>query len=115
MTITNLTPHSLTLVGESGTLIVPPSGTIARLAVQRTALEPIVVDGVTLAVSRPLYGEVAGLPPATAGVILVVSALVAEVIYRSDVYSPGELIRSPEGVVIGARGLCAYYDKGVPV
>ena len=108
-TIINLTPHPLSLVGEGGTLQVPASGQIARLAVERTALDPVTIDGVTLLVSRPKLGEMTGLPPAEEGVILIVSALVAEAANREDIFSPGELIRSPEGAVIGAKGLCSYY------
>lgn len=108
----NLTPHPLRLVGAAGTLAVPASGQQARLAVTRTALAPVVIDGVSLTVSRPVLGEVTGLPPAEDGVILIVSALVAEASSnRGDVFSPGELIRSPEGAVIGAKGLCSY-QKG---
>ena len=108
MRITNLTPHSLTLVGDNGTLVVPPSGDIARLAVSRTAIAPVTIDGVTLPISLPVMGEVEGLPAAVHGVILVVSALVAGAVNRQDVMSPGELIRDSGGNVIGARGLCAY-------
>jgi len=119
--IKNLTPHPLTIVGDrlisggeilkGGTLQVPPSGQIARLAVERTALDPVTIDGVTLPVSRPKLGEITGLPPAEEGVILIVSALVAEAANRADIFSPGELLRSPEGVVIGAKGLCSYYKE----
>ena len=56
-TIINLTPHPLTIVGEAGTLKVPTSGQIARLAVERTALDPVTIDGVTLRVSRPKLGD----------------------------------------------------------
>lgn len=108
ITITNLTPHVLTIVGADGTLTIQPSGIVARLAVIRTALTPVVVDGVSLSVVLPALGEVTDLLAAEAGVILVVSALVAGVANRSDVYSPGELIRDGAGNVIGARGLCAY-------
>jgi hypothetical protein len=108
MRIENLTPHSLTLVGGNGTLVVPPSGIVARLAVTRAALDPVIIDGVSLPVSLPVMGEVEGLPTAVHGVILVVSALVAGAVNRTDVYSPGELIRDGAGNVIGARGLCAY-------
>lgn len=110
MKIINLTPHPLTLVGDNGTLQVPPSGQLARLAVTRTALAPVTIDGVTLLVSHPTLGEITGLPPAEDGVILIVSALVAEAANRADVFSPGELIRSPEGAVIGAKGLCSYKE-----
>jgi hypothetical protein len=111
--IINLTPHSLTLVGANGTLTVPPSGIVARLAVSRTALAPVVGPlGIELPVSLPVMGEVTDLPPAEDGVILVVSALVAGAVNRPDVMSPGELIRDSGGNVIGARGLCAYTGGG---
>lgn len=106
--ILNLTPHPLTLVGEDGTLTVPASGQVARLAVTRTACAPVTFDGVTLPVSRPTMGDIVGLPAPAPGVILVVSALVAEAAGRADVMSPGELLRDTTGAVIGARGLCAY-------
>ena len=113
MKIINLTPHALTLLGAAGTLEVPASGKLARLAVTRTALDPVIVDGVSLPVSLPVLGEITGLPPAEDGVIFVVSALVAEAsVDRGDVYSPGELLRSPAGVVIGAKGLCFYQKEG---
>ena len=112
MKIKNLTPHSLTIVGANGTLVVPPSGIVARLAVTRTELSPVIVDGVLLPVSLPVMGEVKDLPVAEAGVIFVVSALVAGAVNRSDVASPGELIRDAAGNVIGAKGLCAYVTGG---
>lgn len=112
MQIRNLTPHALTLVGDNGTVTVPASGQVARLAVTRTALDPITIDGVTLPVSRPTLGEIVGLPAPEPGVILVVSALVAEAANRGDVMSPGELLRDAAGNVIGARGLCAYGKGG---
>ena len=108
----NLTPHSLTLVGDNGTLTVPPSGSIARLAVTRTALDSIAIDGVSLPVNLPVMGGIIGLPPAQAGVVIVVSALVAGAVNRADVYSPGNLLRDGAGNVIGAEGLCAYVAGG---
>jgi hypothetical protein len=110
MKLKNLTPHPLTIVGENGTIQVPPSGQLARLAVTRTALDPVNCDGVTLPVSRPTMGEITGLPPAEEGVMIIVSALVAEAANRADVYSPGELIRSADGAVIGAKGICSYKE-----
>ena len=107
-TIVNLTPHPLVLVGTNGTLEVPPSGQIARLAVTRQQLDPVIVDGVELPVSRASMGAVEGLPTPQDGVLLVVSALVAGAVSRPDVLSPGELIRDGSGAVIGARGLAAY-------
>lgn len=108
MKVVNLTPHPLTLVGNNGTLNVPASGQIARLAVTRQPLAAITVDGVELSVNRPTLGDVTGLPDPQPGVVYVVSALVAEAAGRLDVMSPGELLRDENGVIIGAKGLCSY-------
>ena len=116
MRIINLTPHSLNLHGIDANspiaalvVNVPPSGTVARLAVSRTACGEIAASGgIRLTVSRITFGEIAGLPVPEAGTVFVVSALVAEAAKRSDVFSPGELVRDEAGVVTGANGLCAY-------
>lgn len=108
MKIKNLTPHALTLQGVNGRLELPPSGQIARLAVNREACEPVAIDGITLPVCRPTLGAIVGLPDPEPEVILVVSALVAEAARRADVFSPGELVRDDSGRVVGAVGLCSY-------
>jgi len=112
MKIINLTPHPLTLVGENGTVIVPKGDQVARLAVTRTALPAIVIDGISLAVNIPTMGDIDGLPNPQDGVIYVTSALVADAARRTDVYSPGDLLRDTAGNIIGAKGLCAYAPKG---
>ena len=109
--IINLTPHALSLHGESGIINVPPSGTVARLAVTRQALSPVTVDGVVLSVNRPTLGEVTDLPAPQDGTIFVASALVAEAAGRADVMSPGELVRDDAGRPVGARGLCSYFEE----
>jgi hypothetical protein len=108
MKIVNMTPHPLTLVGNNGTLNVPVSGQVARLAVTRQILAPVTVDGVELPVNCPVLGDIVGLPDPQTGVILVVSALVAEAAERLDVMSPGELLRDENGGIIGAKGLSSY-------
>ena len=103
MNITNLTPHTLNIILSDGTTrAIPPSGSVARC---RTVNEPAgYADGVPLV--RVAYGAVEGLPEAAEGVLYVVSALVrAAVPERSDVASPGDLVRDPEGNVVGCRGL----------
>jgi hypothetical protein len=55
-------------------------------------------------------GEPTGLPDPADGVIVIVSALVAEhpsVAHRTDLAYPGEAIRDPDGKIVGAKGLCA--------
>jgi len=114
MKLINLTPHTITLVGVEGAITVAPSGDVARLAVTRVELAPVLVDGVALSVSRPSKGPVTGLPPESDGVLYIVSAMVAESVRRRDVVSPGELIRDGAGVVTGAKWLWSYVGaKGV--
>jgi hypothetical protein len=52
------------------------------------------------------YGKVEGLPEGVPGTLFVVSALVrAAVPDRTDVASPGDLVRDEKGAVIGCRNL----------
>jgi hypothetical protein len=89
-----------------GTVLVdvPPSGEVARVTTSRTQTGE--VYGIPLFTSR--FGEVTGLPPARERTLFVVSGLVAghpDVRGREDVYSPGELVRGPDGQPVGCRGL----------
>jgi hypothetical protein len=104
MTLKNLTPHQIVVVGASGeTLaVLPPSGNVARVAMTRE----IVGEVAGLPVYRSQYGSLVGLPAEDAGVALVVSAMVRLAVPgRSDVYSPGELVRGADGQPVGCRGL----------
>jgi len=103
MNIKNLTPHALNVVlSPESTFTIPPSGSVARCSSSNTQIG--------LANEIPLfkvaYGAVEGLPEPEAGVLYVVSALVrAAVPARTDVASPGDLVRDSEGKVIGCKGL----------
>jgi len=104
--IINLTPHTLNVVNMDSSVLVdvPPSGEVARVATSRVQTGE--VYGLPLFTTR--FGEVTGLPPAREGTIFVVSGLVAghpSVRDRADVYSPGELVRGPDGQPTGCRGL----------
>lgn len=106
MTIVNLTPHILNLVNADGTtrVDVPPSGEVARVASTRTQVGE--VNGLPMFTTT--FGEVTGLPEPREGVIFVVSGMVAgrpSVCTREDVWSPGELIRGPDGQPVGCRGI----------
>jgi hypothetical protein len=106
MTILNLTPHTLNVLNADGSVRVdvPPSGEVARVATSRTQTGE--VNGLPLFTTT--FGEVTGLPDVQEGTILVVSGLVAAhrgVRDRADVYSPGELVRGPDGQPVGCRGL----------
>ena len=60
----NLTPHTVTVVGEDGKKIleVPPSGQVARVEVVKRYLGGIRVGRKYVPVVRSSYGEVQGLP-----------------------------------------------------
>lgn len=94
----NLTPHEINLPG----ITLSPNGEVARVASSTRLVE--VVSGIDLYETE--YGETTGLPPQIDGIYLVVSALVRIANpSRSDLYSPGELIRDENGKITGCRGL----------
>jgi hypothetical protein len=116
MRIVNLTPHSINLHGTDANspllaalvVNVPPSGTVARLAVSRKPIASVTFNGVKIGICQSSFGDITGLPIPEAGTVFVVSAMVAEAAKRADVFSPGELVRDEVGVVVGANGLTAY-------
>lgn len=66
MQLVNLTPHAIILAAIDGTrTTIPPSGTVAR--VSSTPGQPQIVDGVPVPVyTRQTWGDVVGIPDATA-------------------------------------------------
>ncbi len=116
----NLTPHEINVFGEevdsngvgtgkfSQVMTIPASGTIARVAVKPVYCFTDAKTSVNF--YRQEVGEVTGLPAKEDGVWLVVSAQVRlELPSRSDLVSPGELIRNAEGQPVGCKGL--YINK----
>ena len=102
MNFVNLTPHTLNIIEEDGSVYtLPASGQIARVEVERTVA--YIMDGIEI--FETVYGQVTGLPERQPDTAYIVSALVAQAAKRSDVYSPGELVRNGDGQVIGCRGL----------
>ena len=106
MNIINLTPHSVDVVQADGSIkTYQPSGQVARLDVSRKFVR--ILDGAE--VHRPTMGGVTGLPEAQMDVTLIVSALVAQACPdRSDLVSPGELVRDSAGKIIGCKGFAFY-------
>lgn len=125
MQIKNYTPHPITLVDRDGALRhMPVDGPAPRLSVERVDLGTVAssdsailtrADAPRYALVRPSMGAVTGLPAEEHGVLLIVSALVAEACPgRSDLLYPGEAVRDDAGRVVAARGLCAgpgYYRQ----
>lgn len=113
MIIVNLTPHMVNIVGGSAPLSIPSSG-LARVAEERTTGTSVVVGDISIPVSFSKLGAVTGLPDAVTGTIYVVSAMVRDAVpYRTDVYSPGPLVRGPDGQPVGCQGLTGNAPEAV--
>jgi len=105
-TLVNLTPHTLNIITEGGTVTIPPSGKVVRVATAVTELPLVFFNGVEILLKETLFGEVEGLPEPAADTILIVSALVrAAAPEREDLFSPGDLVRDEKGNVIGCGSL----------
>ena len=108
MKIINLTPHVLNIITDTGTtLVVSPSGETARVSQTETPHTPVECDGETIPVNRRTTGAVEGLPEPTPGRVFIVSGMVAAAVCRTDVFSPGPLVRDADGRPVGCRGLFA--------
>ena len=106
MQILNCTPHAIVLRAPDGTdTTVPPSGDIARVTM--TEADVHAVAGMPVIRREP--GEVTGLPPAQAGTIVLVSAMVlAAVTGRDDVYAPdtgATAVRDERGHIVAVTRL----------
>ena len=103
MKLVNLTPHLISIVTPSGTVTVPPSGTVAR--VTKTS-SPVTLPGVDVPLVTLAWGGLEGLPEPDGESLFVTSALVREAVPgRQDVASPGDLVRDAAGQPIGCQGL----------
>ena len=91
-TITNLTPHPITI----GKRTIMPSGMIARVSVEFTEIK----DGVC----EQTVGEVEGLPDPQDGVRYVVSGMVLSATDRLDVFAPATghplVVRNDKGHIL---------------
>ena len=104
MKFVNLTPHALNIVTEDETRTIEPSGGIARIATSSTLVGSM--DGIPL--HKMEYGAIEGLPDPNGKDLFIVSGMVAAQCQRSDVFSPGELVRDDAGKPIGCRGLKVF-------
>jgi len=114
-TLTNLTPHALTLRNpETGVeTVIPPSGTVARWATVDFERVLETVPGVPVPVaSAPVFGGAEGLPEPTPGTLFIVSSLVLQALKgsRPDVLGPGtgpndNAVRNDKGHVVAVTRL----------
>ena len=109
MKLVNLTPHALNLMiaGPTGPVVtIPPSGQVARCAVERAQVDTVTVDGIAVPVNQTRFGEVFDLPDPQPDTIYIVSAVVAQAVPdRPDVFIVDDAVRDEQGRIIGARAL----------
>ena len=99
--IVNLTPHTINVILPTGLTVSYQSEWVARVATYVSVTGSH--EGVPL--SRQVYGAIVGLPEPREGVLYVVSGLVRSAVpSRTDVASPGELVRNEAGQPIGCLG-----------
>ena len=102
----NLTPHAITILPREGeNVTLAPSGAVARVTTARAVVDTL-AGGIEIFATS--FGEVTGLPAPREGDIFIVSGLVAghpSLRGRTDVLSPGELVRGADGQPVGCRGL----------
>lgn len=103
MKFNNLTPHTINILNEEKQLIKTiQSNGLTRCSIHKKELGN--VDGILL--YETVFGEVEGLPEYESGTINIVSLVVRQAcIKRTDLYSPGELVRDDKGQPIGCIGL----------
>lgn len=104
MPYVNMCPHPVGIVRKDGSVLEMDKfeGEAPRVFVQNKVVA--VIEGVEH--FDPEYGEVTWLPEPVEGVWYIVSALVkTRAPHRSDLVSPGVLLRDSQGNVIGARGV----------
>ena len=110
----NLTPHEVCIYELNGTspdlnLVIEAGEEVARVSCEYVKVDKKVA-GVDM--YRTVFGEVTGLPAYQEGVYLLVSTMVREALpLRSDLVSPGQLLRNDEGQVIGCLGLVGNFNN----
>jgi hypothetical protein len=110
--VLNLTPHSVVIHGDDGRRVtIPPSGQVARVATEETAVSSVQVGGATIKVVARQLGQITGLPAEDE--VCIVSSLVLEAVrsqqpWRRRVYAPdtgATAIRDDEGHIVAVTRL----------
>lgn len=113
-TVLNLTPHTITLIDGARVLAaLPPTGPVPRVSIDSEEIDAVTAGGASWPIQGERLGAVHDLPPAAAGVLLIVSRMVMErCTDRDDLVTPTELVRDENGRIIGCRGLAARAGDG---
>ena len=102
----NLTHRVLRIHHQGGLMILPMSGATATVHLDRRQAATLWTDdGHAIEMARVVSSCVTGLPEPQPGVYLITSGVVAAIVKRPDVLSPGLRLRDANGNDIGNRGL----------
>lgn len=112
MAIMNLTPHEITIRTPSGgTVVVPPSGIVARVSTVEGPAQPVEANGEEIPVVTRAFGAVENLPAPSEGTAYLVSSLVLSALEgsgRRDVYAPDTgptALRDEQGRIVAVTRL----------
>ena len=107
--LVNLTPHTLNIQCEDGSIYtLEPCGEEARVDVDFQPYLDISAGDLSIPTALAVTGDLTGLPEPQDGVIYITSLVVAQLVRRDDVLSPGPLQRDEAGRVIGCKGLTRH-------
>lgn len=101
--IINLTPHTIVVRLDNGTIMTFPSEGMARAG---SHVETVgILNGIPL--TKTSFGGIDGLPDRQDGVFFIVSRLVAEACPdRDDLLIVSETTRDENGRINGCKSLC---------
>jgi hypothetical protein len=117
MQIINRTPHAITIhpsgvASSTSTMILPaaPRGEVARVETTAQVEAPIVCAAGYVPVASTSWGRVIGLAEPAAGVVQVVSVIVAAAAHfagrdLADLYVSGDQVRDGSGRIVGCMAL----------
>lgn len=112
--LVNLTPHTVNIYDLEGKVQVVSLQSEGVARVSTTSVVVGEIQGVSLVATK--YGQIEGLPEPKEGVIYVVSFIVRQAApHRTDLASPGQLIRDEKQQPIGCKGLDFGTTEMVPV
>jgi len=104
MNIQNCTPHAIHLILAEASHTFPPSDFVARVEEQLTPFSTVN----DIPVEHMTRSKVVNLPPPAPDTIYIVSRVVAEAApERTDLVSPGQLVRDQLMRVVGCRTFVA--------
>lgn len=100
----NLTAHTITEITTG--VSIPPSGRVARVKASTRK----VAEFVGYPIFESTFGDVEGLPEPQEGIMYIVSALCMNACStRTDLLSPGNLLRDEHGKPAGCIGFRGQY------